>query len=41
MTGGALAGLIIAAVVATGAGGSALYLSRKRKSATDVGELDS
>jgi 5'-nucleotidase len=41
VTGGALAGLIIAAVVATGAGGSALYLSRKRKSATDVGELDS
>lgn len=41
VTGGALAGLIIAAVVATGAGGSALYLSRKRKPATEVGGLDS
>lgn len=41
VTGGALAGLIIAAVVAVGAGGSALYLSRKRRSATDVGEIDS
>ena len=40
VTGGALTGLIIAAVVAVGAGGSALYLSRKRKPATDVGGLD-
>ncbi|GAA1077520.1 bifunctional metallophosphatase/5'-nucleotidase [Nocardiopsis metallicus] len=40
VTGGALAGLIIAAVVATGAGGSALYLSRKRKPTTDAGGLD-
>ena len=39
VTGGALTGLIIAAVVAVGAGGSALYLSRKRKPVTGLGEV--
>lgn len=39
VTGGALTGLIIAAVVAVGAGGSALYLSRKRQSVTGLGEV--
>ncbi|GAB3688703.1 bifunctional metallophosphatase/5'-nucleotidase [Nocardiopsis oceani] len=39
VTGGALTGLIIAAVVAVGAGGGALYLSRKRKSVPGLGEV--
>ncbi|WP_017589491.1 thioester domain-containing protein [Nocardiopsis ganjiahuensis] len=34
VTGGALAGLVAAGVAALGAGGGALYLSRKRKAAT-------
>ncbi len=40
VTGGALAGLVLAAVVAVGAGGSALYLSRRRGPAADTGETD-
>ncbi|MBR8744179.1 5'-nucleotidase C-terminal domain-containing protein [Nocardiopsis sp. MG754419] len=40
LTGGALTGLIIAALVAVGAGGGALYLSRKRASTPDSGEID-
>ncbi|GAB3717945.1 thioester domain-containing protein [Nocardiopsis nanhaiensis] len=35
VTGGALAGLVAAGVAALGAGGGALYLSRKRKAAAD------
>lgn len=40
LTGGALTGLIIAALVAVGAGGGALYLSRKRATTPDAGEID-
>lgn len=40
LTGGALTGLIIAALVAVGAGGGALYLSRNRASGPGTGEID-
>ncbi|SIO90802.1 hypothetical protein BQ8420_28520 [Nocardiopsis sp. JB363] len=38
VTGGALAGLVAAAVAAVGAGGGALYLARKRKAAAGEGD---
>lgn len=40
LTGGALTGLIIAALVAVGAGAGALYFSRKRATTPDAGGMD-
>ncbi|GAA1456151.1 thioester domain-containing protein [Nocardiopsis exhalans] len=40
VTGGALLGLVAAGVAALGAGGGALYLSRKRKSGANGADLD-
>ncbi|GHC93320.1 hypothetical protein GCM10007079_42600 [Nocardiopsis terrae] len=40
VTGGALAGLVAAGVAALGAGGGAIYLSRKRKAAAGDSETD-
>ncbi|WP_017589490.1 thioester domain-containing protein [Nocardiopsis ganjiahuensis] len=40
VTGGALAGLVAAGVAALGAGGGALYLSRKRRSGGNGADLD-
>ncbi|WP_307851101.1 thioester domain-containing protein [Nocardiopsis sp. MG754419] len=39
VTGGALAGLVAAGIATLGAGGAALYLSRKRKAAADASEV--
>ncbi|MGW5878489.1 bifunctional metallophosphatase/5'-nucleotidase [Nocardiopsis terrae] len=40
VTGSALTGLVLVAAIAVAAGGSAIYLSRRRRSATDTGEGD-
>ncbi|GAA1453565.1 thioester domain-containing protein [Nocardiopsis tropica] len=40
VTGGALAGLVAAGIAALGAGGGAIYLSRKRKAAANAADLD-
>src|SRR5699024_11388173 len=40
VTGGALAGLVAAGVAALGAGGGALYLSRKREAGAGDEEID-
>ncbi|MEE2044532.1 thioester domain-containing protein [Nocardiopsis tropica] len=40
VTGGALAGLVAAGIAALGAGGGAVYLSRKRKAAAGAEDLD-
>jgi len=41
VTGGALAGLVAAGLAALGAGGGAIYLSRKRKAAANAQDLES